>query len=61
MDMRQYGENELSLIINNVEELYNHRFIINKEYLHELGILFTDEQYDVWRQDLEDEIREYEE
>lgn len=54
-DLTEFSEKELSLVVNNDEFLYRKRFILNKELLHELGLKFTDEQWQVFQDDLEEE------
>jgi len=57
-DLRQYSDEELSLIVMNDEGLYIDRhkswFISQLEEL----FLFTDEQLEVLKQDLEDDLKE---
>ncbi len=56
-DITQHSDNELSLIVMNDESLYNMRrrsdlLEILKEYF-----IFTDEQAEVLRQDIEDDLK----
>ena len=54
-DITQYSDNELSLIIFNDEYLYTIRHGLTKEGLTELGIIFTNEQWEEFKSDLENE------
>ena len=45
MDIRHYTDDELVLLVYNNESLYLDRFNINKDYLRELGIIYTVTQY----------------
>jgi len=55
MDLTQYGDNELSLMIFNDEGLYKMRHILSKDLLHEFDIKYTDEQWEVFQDDLKSE------
>lgn len=59
-DLREYSDNELSLIVFNDEYLYRMR---HKEYLFEEldeFFLYTQDQLDTLKQDLEDDANENE-
>jgi len=55
-DLRDYSDQELSLLVFNDEYLYTLRanFLALHQAVNEL-FLFTDEQYDVMAQDVEDD------
>jgi hypothetical protein len=55
MDLTQYGEKELSLIVFNTEGLYNIRHQLTQYDLDVFGILFTSEQWETFQTDLEEE------
>ena len=57
-DCREYSEDELSLVIMNDESLYRMRYRLDKEMLRELNIQFTDEQWQIFQDDLEQELSE---
>ena len=52
-DITEYGYNELCLIINNTESLYDSKHSFTREFLSEIFI-FTDDQYNTFKDSLED-------
>lgn len=54
-DLTQYTDNELSLLIFNDYGLYTSRYSLTKELLNDLGYIFTDKQWDIFKNDLENE------
>lgn len=56
MDCRNHSINELSLVIMNDEFLYNKRFLLTQDSLNEMGILFTNEQWEMFQYDLAEEF-----
>lgn len=60
MDIRHHTDHELQLIVNNDEIMYNDRFNLTRELLIEgYGIICSDIQWEVFRQDIEEQLREY--
>jgi len=55
MDLTQYSEDELSLIVFNDEGLYKMRHVLSKDLLYELDIKHTNEQWEVFQDDLKSE------
>ena len=55
MNLKEYGDGELSLIVMNDEGLYNERHHLTVDYLEELGYQFTDAQWADLLECLEDE------
>ena len=58
MNLTEYSDRELSIIINNDECLYNMRFTLTKDNLKDLGFTFTSSQWDEFKDDLADELEE---
>lgn len=54
-DLTEYSDSELSMIIMNDESLNNMRFTLSKDLLHDLGLRFTNEQWNEFQDDLENE------
>lgn len=54
-DLTQYSENELSTLVYNDEGLYRMRHRLDKELLNEFGLVFTDEQWEIFQNDLQGE------
>lgn len=60
MDIRHHTDHELQLIVNNDEIMYNDRFNLTRELLIEgYGIICSDIQWEIFRQDIEEQLREY--
>lgn len=55
IDCTQYSDNELSLLIYNDESLYRMRYRLDKELLKEFNIKFTNDQWEVFQDDLNSE------
>lgn len=54
-DCIDYSENELSMLIYNDEGLYQQRHMLTKDCLEDIGFQFTDEQWEVFQNDLNTE------
>lgn len=60
MDIRHHTDHELQLIVNNDEIMYNDRFNLTRELLIEgYGIICSDIQWEIFKQDIEEQLREY--
>lgn len=56
MDLTEYGVNELSLVVFNTEGLYSIRHELTQYNLDAYGIICTEEQWEQFKTDLEEEI-----
>lgn len=56
MDLTEYGVNELSLVVFNTEGLYSIRHKLTQYNLDAYGIICTEEQWDQFQTDLEEEV-----
>lgn len=60
-DLTGYSDDELSLVALNEEYFYNIRFRSNLKDILSEWFIFTDSQWDVLNQDIQDEIEEIQE
>ena len=55
MDLTQFSDNELSMVIYNDEGLYNMRYRLSRDLLNDMNIFHIDEQWQEFQNDLESE------
>ncbi len=56
MNLTDYSDKELELMVMNTESLYNMRFTLTRQLLSDMGISHTQQQWEVLAASLMDEI-----